>query len=86
MMNFREHALIKRFIHNGFTEEQAETITDGVIEIVSIHNKELATKQDIAEAKHDLERRMDKIDTNLNWIKTIGMVIIGLGIKMAFFN
>ena len=43
-------------------------------------------KQDLSEVQHNLERRMDTIDTNFNWIKAIGLAIVALGIKIAFFN
>ena len=41
---------------------------------------------EIAEVKHNLDSRMDKIDTNLNWIRGISIALLALGIKIAFFN
>jgi hypothetical protein len=92
MKNFREHALIKRFISNGFTEAQAENITDGVIEIIISYNQELATKADISELKSDvktdiseLKASIVELKTNLKWIMYIAIGLAPLVIKMALF-
>jgi hypothetical protein len=92
MKNFREHALIKRFISNGFTEAQAENITDGVIEIIISYNQELATKADISELKSDvktdiseLKASIVELKTNLKWIIYIAIGLAPLVIKMALF-
>jgi gas vesicle protein len=65
MKNFREHALIKRFISNGFTEAQAENITDGVIEIIISYNQELATKADISELKSDVKTDISELKSDV---------------------
>ena len=92
MKNFREHALIKRFISNGFTEAQAENITDGVIEIILSYNQELATKTDISELKSDvktdiseLKASIVELKTNLKWIIYIAIGLAPLVIKIALF-
>jgi|TARA_R110000744_G_scaffold94223_3_gene181951 hypothetical protein len=92
MKNFREHALIKRFISNGFTEAQAENITDGVIEIIISYNQELATKADISELKSDvktdiseLKASIVELKTNLKWIIYIAIGLAPLVIKIALF-
>ena len=92
MKNFREHALIKRFISNGFTEAQAENITDGVIEIILSYNQELATKADISELKSDvktdiseLKASIVELKTNLKWIIYIAIGLAPLVIKIALF-
>jgi len=76
MLNFREHTLIKKFVHNGFTEKQAETITDGIIEVVSSHSEHLATKQDIDR----LESKVTILASELSTLKWI----VGLNFAMTF--
>lgn len=75
--------------------ENLETTIRNEINILSTSLKQTETflkaevadvKAEVADVKHNLERRMDKIDTNFNWMKGIGMIIIGIGIKIAFFN
>lgn len=43
-------------------------------------------RSEMSDMKHDLGTRIEKIDTNLNWLKAIGLLLVGLGIKAAFFN
>jgi len=43
-------------------------------------------KKEIINVQHDLERRFDRIDNNFTWMKGIGVALLILGIKIAFFN
>jgi hypothetical protein len=94
MMKFREHALIKRLVETcNFTEKQAETFTDGMIEIAMSCQDQLATKSDIHELDnkiHELDKKIDikatKLETSLNWIKAIGVACLFLLIRLAFYK
>lgn len=82
MMKFREHSFIKKLIETcNLTEKQAETFTDGMIEIATSCQDQLSTKDDI----HELDKKIEKIETSINWIKAIGIgclfLIIGLYFK-----
>lgn len=80
------HSLIEEMTAAGIKKEQAVIFTKAINQ----SNDNLVTKSDlkleINKLGHDLETRIEKIDTNLNWLKTIGLLLIGLGIKAAFFN
>lgn len=69
------HQAVKKFIASGFKEEQAEAITS----IISNLDEKIATKGDIA-------RLEDKIETEAKWLKGLGLLGIGLLIKIAFFS
>ena len=83
MIKFREHALIKKLVETcNFTEKQAETFTDGMIEIASNCYDQLATKNEF----HEITNRIDKVEHSLNWIKGIGIACLFLLIKLAFYK
>ena len=69
------HQAVKKFIASGFKEEQAEAITS----IISNLDEKIATKGDIT-------RLEDKIETEAKWLKGLGLLGIGLLIKIAFFS
>lgn len=91
------HKVVKEFIAVGLKENQAEAITH----VISNIDEKLATKADIARLesvnkadisrlesgmKADISRLEDKIDINMKWLIGIGMAILLLLVKMAFFN
>lgn len=76
------HQAVKKFTSVGLKENQAEAITS----VISSMDTQLATKGDISILKADIEKLEAKIEINMNWIKAIGLVAIGLLIKIAFFN
>lgn len=69
------HQAVKKFIASGFKEEQAEAITS----IISNLDEKIATKADIV-------RLENKIEIEARWLKGLGLLGIGLLIKIAFFS
>jgi len=61
MMALDTHAMVKTLITRGFTELQAEGITDVVIE----RNYDAATKIDLIELKVDLKEDISELRTEL---------------------
>lgn len=69
------HKAIERLIAVGNSKESAEVVVD----LINSQEQSLATKADI-------QLLEAKIEKDINWLKAIGLVLIGLGIKAAFFN
>ena len=69
------HQAVKKFIASGFKEEQAEAITS----IISNLDEKIATKADIV-------RLENKIEIEVRWLNGLGLLGIGLLIKIAFFS
>lgn len=80
------YSLIEEMVAGGIKKEQAVILTKAIHQT----NDNLVTKSDlnlaISDLRHDLESRMNKIDNNMNWLKGLGLVAIGLLIKIAFFS
>ncbi len=80
------HTAVKKFIKHGFTEEQAEVM----VEVINDQNTNLATKTDLLQVKSALKNDIKVLEvalkTELNWIKAALFGIIGLLIKLTFFN
>lgn len=69
------HAAFKKLVSKGMGEELAEVVT----EIMEEKQNNLVTKS-------DLVAEMAEVKSDIKWLKNIGLVIIGLLIKVAFFN
>ena len=69
------HKAVKQFTTAGIPEKQAEAIT----EVISNIDQHVATKSDIA-------RLVDKLDTHIKWIMTIGGAMFLMLVKLVFFN
>ncbi len=69
------HKAVKQFTTAGIPEKQAEAIT----EVISNIDQHVATKGDIAKLEN-------KTDTEVKWLNTVNIIIIGLLIKLVFFN
>ncbi|MCP4264828.1 MAG: hypothetical protein GY777_04510 [Candidatus Brocadiaceae bacterium] len=69
------HKAVKQFTTAGIPEKQAEAIT----EVISNIDQQVATKSDIA-------RLEDKIEIEAKWIKALLLLLLAVGIKIAFFN
>ena len=80
------HALVEEMVAAGVKKDQAVIFTKAINQ----SNDNLVTKSDLKLEINKLRSEMSKmghdLDTNLNWLKTIGLLLIGLGIKAAFFN
>lgn len=90
MMKFREHSLIKKLVETcNLTEKQAETFTDGMIEIAMSCQDQLVTKSDIHEIDNKIQKldnKLEKLELSLNWMKAIGVACLFLLIKEAFYK
>lgn len=75
----------------------SETLADTITEIIEQRQDNLVTKSDlkasiaelrseITEVRSELSSRIDKIDNNLNWMKAIGFLILGMLAKLVFFS
>ena len=69
------HKAIEKLIAVGNNKENAEAI----VELINSQEQNLATKTDI-------QLLEAKIEKDINWLKAIGLVVVGLLIKVAFFN
>lgn len=76
------HTAVKKFVGKGFTEEQAEVM----VEVISDQSDHLATKEDIREVKSEIKILEVGLKTELNWIKATLLAILGLLVKLTFFN
>jgi hypothetical protein len=59
---FDTHSYVKRLVAAGMPEAQAEVQADALAEFVL---SQLANKQDLQQAKTDLERRIEEVRTEL---------------------
>jgi hypothetical protein len=81
MTTFNNHLLIKKLINDGgYTEKQAEIFTEGMIEIADYSSAQLVTQKDIIPIKTSIE----KIEVNLNWIKTLLCIVLGMIVTLWF--
>ena len=72
---FDTHSAVKRLTNAGFTEPQAEALSDTVHQAVT---GGVATKADIAELDGKIDALGAELKTELKWIKIIGGTIVGL--------
>ena len=70
-VTFDTHSAVKRLTNAGFTEPQAEALSDTVHQAVT---GGVATKADIAELKADIA----ELKTELKWVKIIGAGIVAI--------
>ncbi|BBL57042.1 coiled-coil domain-containing protein [Methylomonas koyamae] len=77
---FDTHAFVKRLHEVGFTDEQAERLAELSQEIVNatleqIHQRELASKQDLKETELRLELKIAETKSDLiRWIVGAGFL------------
>ena len=78
------HALIEELIGSGVNKKQAEIITKAINQ----SNNDLATKVDINHIKENMATKSDivEIKTELKWMRILMLAVLGLLIKVAFFN
>lgn len=80
------HALIEELIGSGVDKKQAEIITKAINQ----SNNDLATKTDlklaITEFKNELNEFRTETKTELKWMRILMLAVLGLLIKVAFFN
>jgi len=84
---FDTHAAVKRLRQAGFTEGQAEALSETLQDGVT--GGDLATKADLAEVKDELkaeladlrsgvETRFARLEVDLVWLKRLGALIAAL--------
>lgn len=80
------HTAVKKFVQHGFSEEQAEVM----VEVINDQSDHLATKADLFQVKTELKSEIKVLEvslkTELNWIKVTLLAILGLLVKLTFFN
>jgi hypothetical protein len=76
------HTAVKKFVQHGFSEEQAEVM----VEVINDQSNELATKADLFQVKTELKGEIAQVKTELTWIKATLLAILGLLVKLTFFN
>lgn len=84
MITLDTHAIVKDLVASGVPEKQAEVFVAKFVpkEQLGDLDERVATKADIAEVKVEIT----SIKTDLKWMKAALIGIIGLLVKLAFFN
>lgn len=76
------HEAVEKLLEAGNSKKNAETI----VKLINSQDANLATKGDILRLENEFKLLEVKLGKDINWLKGIGMVVIGLLIKIAFFN
>lgn len=80
------HAAFKKLVSKGMSDDLAEAMT----EIMEEKQDGLVTKSDLkfglAELRSDFDLKATKLETNLNWIRAIGLACLFLLIKLVFYK
>lgn len=80
------HTAFKKLVHSGMSEPLAETVT----EIMEQRQDDLVTKSDlrasVAELRSEIQEVKSELHHNLNWIRAIGFLILGMLAKLTFFS
>ncbi|MGN7612627.1 DUF1640 domain-containing protein [Magnetococcales bacterium HHB-1] len=74
----------KKLKKSGFSEEQAEALTDVILESYQARLNELATKQDLAECKSEIKTELS--ETKLEMVKWVsGLLLAQTALIIAAF-
>jgi len=76
---FDTHAFVKRLIAAGMPEQQAEILAE---EHARLPGEQLATKQDIALLRADLEKLKDQLTIRLGTMLAAAVVIVGALVRL----
>jgi len=76
------HKAVERLISSGNNKESAEVIVD----IINSIDDKVATKADVKEVQFALRQDIVEIKTELKWMRILMLSVLGLLIKVAFFN
>ena len=80
------HKAVKQFTTAGIPEKQAEAIT----EVISNIYQHVATKSDISRLEDKIESNIEKLEEKIEieakWIKALLLLLLAVGIKIAFFG
>jgi hypothetical protein len=75
------HKAIEKMIAVGTNKKTAEVI----VGIINSQDENLATKEDIASLKADIEKVELKLEIEFKWMRLLLLSVVGLLIKVAFF-
>jgi hypothetical protein len=76
---FDTHAFVKRLIAAGMPEQQAEILAE---EQARLLGEQLATKQDVALLRADLENLKDQLTIRLGTMLAAAVVIVGAPVRL----
>jgi hypothetical protein len=76
---FDTHAFVKRLIAAGMPEQQAEILAE---EQARLLGEQLATKQDVALLRADLEKLKDQLTIRLGTMLAAAVVIVGAPVRL----
>lgn len=76
------HKAVEKLISTGNNKENAEVIVD----IINSIDDKVATKADVKEVQFALRQDIVEIKTELKWMRILMLSVLGLLIKVAFFN
>jgi hypothetical protein len=76
---FDTHAFVKRLIAAGMPEQQAEILAE---EQARLLGEQLATKQDVALLRGDLEKLKDQLTIRLGTMLAAAVVIVGAPVRL----
>lgn len=97
MSTLDTHTIIKELVHSGIKEQEAETLVSHFVsksEFLALEKDRLglATKHDISLISKDIEllreefkSYFNKIENEQKWLKALGLLILGILVKMVFF-
>lgn len=74
------HVVFKKLVAKGMSEELAEAIT----EIMEERQDDLVTKSDLRASITEVRAEIAEVKADIKWLKGMGLVMIGLLIKIAF--
>jgi hypothetical protein len=76
------HKAIEKLLAVGNTKESSEAI----VSIINSQEDNVSTKADILAVRTDLEKLELKIEVEFKWMRILMLSVLGLLIKIAFFN
>lgn len=76
------HEAVERIVEAGASKKMAEAI----VKSFNSSSENLATKADLLQVKTELKSEIAQVNVELKWIKAALFAILGLLVKLVFFN
>ena len=76
------HEAVERIVEAGASKKMAEAI----VKSFNSSSDNLATKADLLQVKTELKSEIAQVNVELKWIKAALFAILGLLVKLVFFN
>ena len=76
------HEAVERIVEAGASKKMAEAI----VKSFNSSSENLASKADLLQVKTELKSEIAEIKVELKWIKAALFAILGLLVKLVFFN